>query len=67
MFCLTEIQLNILLQTVLYLNSSHLQYSSGTVLLTVQLAALKAKSVTELLAATDLALTSDTECKELNC
>jgi len=43
------------------------QYSSGTMLLTVQLVALKAMSVTELLAATDLTLTNDTECKELNC
>jgi len=60
-------QLNILLQTVLYLNTSHLQYSSCTVLLTVQLSALKAKFVTELIAATDLTLTNDTECKVLNC
>jgi len=52
---------------LLYLNSSHLQYSSCTVLLTVQLAALKAKSVTELLAATDLTLTNHTECKKMNC
>ena len=60
-------QLNILLQTVLYLKSSHLKYSSCTVLLTIQLAALKAKFVTELIAATDLTLTNDTEFKELKC
>jgi len=60
-------QLNILLQTMLYLNTLHLQYSSCTVLLTVQMAALKAKFVTELLAATELTLKNHTECKELNC
>jgi len=43
------------------------QYSSCTVVLTVQLAALKAKFVTELIAATDLTLTNDTEFKELKC
>ena len=43
------------------------QFSSCTMLLTVQLAALKSKFVTEPLAATDLTLTNDTECKELNC
>ena len=43
------------------------QYSSCTVLLTVLVAALKAKYVTELLAATDLTPTNHTECKDLNC
>jgi len=60
-------QQNILLQTLLFLNSSHLQYSSCTVLLIVQLASLKAKFITELLAAADLTVTNDTEYKEQNC
>ena len=37
-----------------------------TVLLTVTLAAMKAKFVTELLAATDFTLTNHTQFKELN-
>jgi len=44
------------LQTLLYLNTSDLQYSLCTVLLTVPLAALNVKLVTELVAVTDLTL-----------
>ena len=43
------------------------QYISCTVLLTVPLAELKAKFVTELVAITDLTLTYNTRFKELNC
>jgi hypothetical protein len=64
---LIETELNIVLQAVLYLNSSDLQYSLRIVLLTVRLAALKAKYLTELVAVPDLTLTNHTELKELNC
>jgi hypothetical protein len=64
---LIEIELNIMLQAVLYLNSSDLQYSLSIVLLTVRLAALKAKFLTELVAVLDITLTNNTEFKELNC
>jgi hypothetical protein len=60
-------ELNYVLQAVLYLNSSHLQYSLCTVLLTVRLAALKEKFVTELIAVPDLTVTNHTEFNELNC
>jgi len=43
---LIELELNIVLQSLLYLNTSDLQYSLCTVLLTVRLAALKAKFLT---------------------
>jgi len=46
--------LNIVLQAVLCLNNSNLQYSLCTVLLTERLAALKANLLTELLAAPQL-------------
>ena len=62
-----EIELNIVLQALLYLNTSDRQYSLCTVLLTVRLAALKAKFLTELVAVPDLTLTDRTEFKELNC
>jgi hypothetical protein len=62
-----ETELNTVLQTVLYLNTSHLQYSLCTVLLTVPLAALQTKLVTELVAAPDLTFTNHTEFKELSC
>jgi hypothetical protein len=44
-----------------------LQYSLCTVLLTVELAALKAKFLTERVAVPELTLTNHTEFKELNC
>jgi hypothetical protein len=55
------------LQALLYLNTSDLQYSLCTVLLPVPLAELKVKLVTELVAVTDLTHTNNTEFKELNC
>jgi len=64
---LIEIELNIVLQALLYLNTSDRQYSLCTVLLTVRLAALKAKFLTELVAVPGLTLTDHTELKELNC
>ena len=64
---LIEIEMNIVLQALLYLNTSDRQYSLCTVLLTVRLAALKAKFLTELVAVPDLTLTDRTEFKELNC
>jgi hypothetical protein len=64
---LIETELNILLQAVLYLNSSELQYSLCIVLLTVRLAALKAKYLTELVVVPDITRTNHTEFKELNC
>jgi hypothetical protein len=67
MMCLIETELNIVLQAVLYLNSSELQYSLCIVLLTVRLAALKAKYLSELVAVSDLTLTNHTEFKKLNC
>jgi hypothetical protein len=54
LMCLIETELNIVLQSVLYLNSSDLQYSICIVLLTVRLAVLKAKFVNELEAVPDL-------------
>jgi hypothetical protein len=51
-----EIELNIVLQAVLYLHNSDLQYSLCTVLLRVPLAALKTKLLTELLAVPNLTL-----------
>jgi hypothetical protein len=63
---LIETELNIALQTLLYLKSSDLQYSLYIVLLTVRLAALKAKFLTELAAVAELTLTNHTEFKELN-
>jgi hypothetical protein len=44
-----------------------LRYSLYTVLLTVRLAALKAKFLTELVAVPELTLTNHTEFKEQNC
>ena len=67
MMYLIEIELNIVPQALLYLNTSDRQYSLCTVLLTVRLAALKAKFLTELVAVPDLTLTDHTELKELNC
>jgi len=64
---LIETELNIVPQALLYLNTSDRQYSLCTVLLTVRLAALKAKILTELVAVPDLTLTDHTELKELNC
>ena len=52
---------------MLYLNTSDLQYSLCKALLTVRLAALKAKLLTELVAVPDLSLTNHTEFKELYC
>jgi len=49
------------------LHTSDLQYSLCIVLLTVRLAALKTKVLTELLAVPDLTLTNHTQFKELNC
>jgi hypothetical protein len=63
---LIETELNIVLQAVLYLNSSDLQYNLCTVLLTERLAALKAKFLPELVAVPEHALTNHTELKELN-
>ena len=63
---LIEIELNIELKALLCLNTSDRQYSLCTVLLTVRLAALKAKFLTELVAVPDLTLTDHTEYKELN-
>jgi len=62
-----EIELNIALQALLYLNTSDRQYSLCTVLLTVRLAALKVKFLMELVEVPDLTLTDHTELKELNC
>jgi hypothetical protein len=64
---LIETELNIVLQALLYLNTTDLLYSLCTVLLTVRLAALKAKFLPELVAVPDITLTNHTECKELNC
>ena len=64
---LIEMQLNIVLQALLYLNTLDLQYSLCTVLLTVPLAALNVKLVTELVAVTDLTHTNNTQFKEQNC
>jgi hypothetical protein len=64
---LIETELNIVLQAVLYLDTSDLEYSLCIVLLTVRLASLKAKFLTELVAVPDLTLTNHTELKELNC
>jgi hypothetical protein len=63
---LIETDRNIVLQAVLYLNSSELQHTLYIVLLTVRLAALKAKFLTDLVAVPDLTLTNHTEFKELN-
>jgi len=63
---LIEIELNIELKALLCLNTSDRQYSLCTVLLTVRLAALKEKFLTELVAVPDLTLTDHTEYKELN-
>jgi hypothetical protein len=63
---LIETELNNVLQAVLYLNTSDLQYSLGIVLLTVRLSALKAKFLTELVAVPELTLTNHTEFKELS-
>jgi len=54
------------LQALLYLNTLDLQYILCTVPLTVPLAALKVKLLTELVAVTNLTLTNHTEFKELN-
>ena len=71
MMYLTEIELNIVLQALPYLNTSDLQYSLCTVLLTpttaVRLVTLKAKFLSELLAVPNLTLTDHTEFTELNC
>jgi hypothetical protein len=66
---LTELELNTVLQPLLYLNTAELQYSLCTVLLTVRLAELKAKFITGLAAVPDLTVTNDTELKErvLSC
>jgi len=67
LMCLIEIELNIVQQSLLYLNTSDRKYSLCTVLLTVRLAALKTKFLTELVAVPELTLTDHTELKELNC
>jgi len=59
--------LNTVLQALVYLNTSDLQYNLCTMLLTVSLAALKVKLVTELVAVTDLTHTNNTQFKEQNC
>jgi len=64
---LIEIELNIVLQALLYLNTSDLQYSLRTVLLRVRLASLKARFLTELVAVPEFTLTDHTEFKELKC
>jgi hypothetical protein len=43
------------------------RYSLSSVLLTVPLAELKVKLVTELVAVTDLTLANHTKFKEMNC
>jgi hypothetical protein len=55
------------LQVLVFLNTSDLRHSLYTMLLTVPLAALKAKLITELTAVPDLTLKNYTEFKELNC
>jgi hypothetical protein len=55
------------LQTLVYLNTSDLLHSLYTVLLTVPLTALKAKHITQLVAVPDLTIKNHTEFKELNC
>jgi hypothetical protein len=74
MFIKVSIQLkkdNTVLETLLYLNTSHLQYSLCTVLLiytiAVGLTELYTKLLTELVAIPDLTLTNHTEFKELIC
>jgi len=62
-----ETELNTVLQAVVYLNTTQLQYTLCRVLLRVSLAALKKKLVTELVAAPDLTFTNHTEFKELSC
>ena len=56
---LTELEQNTVLQAVLYLHTTELQYSLCTVLL----AALKAKFITELAAVRNFTVTNDTEFK----
>jgi len=63
---LTEIEMHIELQTLPYLNTSYLQYSLRTVLLTLGLVAQKAKLLTELLVVPNLTFTDHTEFKDLN-
>jgi len=60
-------ELNIVQEAVLYLNTSDLQYSLCTMLLTVRLASMKTKLLTELLAVPNLTLTNHTQFRELNC
>jgi hypothetical protein len=64
-----EMELNIVLQPLLYLNTTEVQYSLCTVLMTVRLAAMKAKFITELAAIRDRTVTKNTELKErvLSC
>jgi len=56
---LTELEQNTVLQPLLYLNTTELQYSLCTVLL----AELKAKFITELTAVRNFTVTNDTEFK----
>ena len=56
-----------MLQAVLYLNTSDLQNGLCTVLMTVILAALEVKLLTELLAVPKLTITDHTKFKDLNC
>jgi len=62
---LTELEQNTVLQPLLYLNTTKLQYSLCTVLL----AELKATFITELAAVPDRTVTNDTELQErvLSC
>jgi len=62
-----EMELNTVLQAAVYINTTHLQYTLCTVLLTVWVTALKQKLVTELVAATERTFTNHTQFKELSC
>jgi fucose 4-O-acetylase-like acetyltransferase len=64
---LIETELNIVLQAVLYLDTTDIQYILCIVMLTVRLAVLKSKFLTELVAVPDITLTNHTEFKDLNC
>jgi len=59
-------ELNPVLQAVVYLNTTHSQYTLCTVLLRVSLAAMKKKLVTELVAASNFTFTNHTEFKEIS-
>jgi hypothetical protein len=58
-----KIKLNMALQALVYLNTSDLQHSLYTVLLTVPLTALKERLITELAAVPDFTIKNHTELK----